>query len=807
MFKNYFKIAFRNIIKHKGYSFINISGLALGMACTILILLWVKDELNFDKYHEKADQIYRVGSQYRPTVDSRGAYTAPPMARAFLNDFPEVLQVVRLNLWQRNRLVNYKDKNFTEKGIILADASIFDVFTIPFIRGNPKTALTKPKTFVITQAIAKKYFGNEDPVGKVLTIDNNEEYLVTGVVENCPHNSHFYFDFIASLVTSESSSSDRWMSHCYFTYIVLQEGYPPSRLEAKFPDFIKRHYGPQFQKETGISIEEYFKDENKYYGYWLQPLSDIHLNADIHDNLKTKGDITYVYIFSIIALFILLIACINFMNLSTARAANRSKEIGLRKVLGSLKTQLVHQFLGESILLSFIALIIAVIIVEAVLPIFNSLSVRHLGLNLFSNFYILPGLLGATMLVGILAGIYPAFFLSAFRTVSVLKGKLSKSKKSSWLRSGLVIFQFSISIIILISTFVIYNQLKYLRDVKLGFDKEQVLVIHRAYALGKQREAFKQELLQNSDILTISNTNSLPGRHFDPNGHRLEGDPGYKEYTLHTMYGDYDFAKLLNLEMAGGRYFSKNIASDASAVVINETAVRELSLTDPIGKRFHKEFGGAKPGEFVTIIGVLKDYHFFSLHHKILPMVIRNLNESMGSYTSIRIDPGKTRESLNLIEDTWKKFTGGQPFEYSFLDEDFYNLYKKEQKTGQILLVFSILAIFIACLGLFGLISFTVEQRTREIGIRKVLGASVSGITALLSKETTKWVLFANIIAWPAAYFAMDKWLQNFAYRINIGIETFILSGSLALIIALLTVSYQSVKASAANPVDALKYE
>ncbi|MCK4782445.1 MAG: FtsX-like permease family protein, partial [Desulfobacteraceae bacterium] len=630
---------------------------------------------------------------------------------------------------------------------------------------------------------------------------------ITGVVENYPQNSHFQFDMIASLISQKGSRDPEWDGHCYFTYIVLQDGYPPSQLEAKFPDFIKRHYGPEIQDEMGISFEEYFDGKNNYYGYWLQPLVDIHLNANINDNLQKKGNIVYVYVFSMIAFFILLIACVNFMNLSTARGANRSKEVGIRKVMGSGKLRLVRQFLCESILLSFIALIIAVSIVEVVLPAFRNLTNRQLELNLFSNFHVLLCLLGLALFVGILAGSYPAFFLSAFQPAVVLKGKLESAVKSGWLRRWLVIFQFSVSIIIFIGTFVIYRQLKHVDDAQLGFNEEHVVVIHRAYALDQQTEAFKQELLQHSRILCISNTDTLPGRHFNPNGHRLESEPT-REYTLHTMYGDYDFVELLNLEMVAGRYFTQDYATDAtSAVVINETAVKKLGLADPIGKRFYKEFGGAKEGEFSTIIGVVNDFHFHSLHQEIHPMLIRPLTGQRSWFLSIRIRPENIKETLSLIKKTWKEFTIDQPFEYSFLDNDFQNLYKTEQRSGQIFAFFSILAIFIACLGLLGLASFTAVQRTKEIGIRKVLGASVSGIVLLLSKEFIKWVILANIIAWPIAYYAMDKWLQNFAYRINLGFGIFIISALSVFVVALITIGYQSVKAAISNPVDSLRYE
>jgi putative ABC transport system permease protein len=810
MFRNYLMVALRNLRRHKGYSFINIAGLSIGMACGILIAIFVFYEFSFDKHHEKARHIYRVGAQFGPSIDMRGAFSAPPMAQALLDDFPEIVHAARYSPWPRNYLVSIGEKKFLEKGIKYADASIFDVFTIPFIAGDPKSALSDPFTIVITEDIARKYFGDENPLGKSLNFeDRKEDYLITGVVKNCPGNSHFQFDMIASYISRPGSRDTSWMGHSLFTYVVLQEGVSPSQLEAKFPNFILRHYGPQFLAQTGTRYEDYLKDEKNYYGYFLEPLLDIHLRSDTNENLSLRGRIVYIYIFSIIAIFILLLACINYMNLSTARFSQRSKEVGIRKVLGSDKKQLVFQFVGESILFSFIALLLSILTVKAVLPAFSNLADRQLSFQLSSNVYLLPVLIGYALLVGVLAGSYPAFFLSTSQPAHTIKGSLYKKTQGNLvLRRVLVVLQFSITVFIFLGTFVISSQLKYVQNRKLGFDKEQIVVIHRAYSLGHQADAFKQELLKYPSILTVSNTDSLPGRHFDPNGHRLEGRLSTEEYTLYTMYGDQDFLKLLNLEIVEGRYFSRDIPTDAtSAVVINEEAVRELGLKEPIGKRFHKEFGGAKEGEFVTIIGVLKDFHFQSLHHEILPMIIRPLSEREWFYTSIKIRPENIKESLGLIEKTWGKLSGGQPFEYSFLDEDFNNLYRAEQRTGKISAIFFFLAIFLACLGLLGLVSFSVQQRTKEIGIRKVLGASVSRIIYLLSREVMILVIVSTFVASPVAYFAMSCWLQNFAFRIKMTAWMFILAAGAILFMAILTISYQAIKAAWANPADALKYE
>ena len=799
---NQVKIALRRIKRQKGYSFITFFGLAIGMACTILILLWVQDELSYDRFHFRSSQIYRI-TQVRGADRVKIAYTAAPMAEAMENDFPEVLRATRLSLWPSNLLVSTGDKQYLETGFIQADPDVFDVFNIPFMLGDPSTALAQPDNIVLTDDTAEKYFGENNPIGKILLVNKKREFLVTGVVENYPENSHFDFDVIIPLV----DKSTNWTDHSLFTYIVLQDNAPPSRLEAKFPDFIFRHWGPQFEHETGQNLRDHLKIDENYYGFWLQPLEDIHLKSrNVIDNSKTKGDIRYVYIFTIIASFILLIACINFINLSTARSVHRAKEVALRKVVGSNRSLLIRQLLVESAVMSCIAMVSALILVEIVLPSFNNLVGKKLSIGYAGDPRALAVLAGMTVLTGLLAGLYPAFAISSFSPISLLKGKLRSGTKGQMLRKGLVILQYTISIFILISTFTVYWQLTYLQNAKLGFDKEQVLVIHRGNHI-PQGETFMQELLTHPNVMCVSNTSSLPGRHFNMNSYRLEGSPSTERYTLFSMYADHRFAELLGLEMIEGRFFSDEIASDASSVVINETAVRRLGLTDPVGKRFHKEYGGAKEGEFTTIIGVVKDIHFHSLHDEITPMAFRYRKETGGFYTSVKLGTGNIRETLRFVGNTWKKFSQGQPFEYSFLDEDFDNLYRDEKKTGQILFLFASLSIFIACLGISGLASFLAENRIKEIGIRKVLGASTPGILMMLSKDFTKWVIVTNLFAWPLAYFAMNKWLQNFAYRISIHPWIFVMSGLIVFAVALITVSYQSIKAAVSDPVDSLRYE
>lgn len=804
MIRNYFKIALRNLTRFKGYSFINIIGLAVGLACVMLILLWVHGELSFDSHHENASRIYRVVVQFEQEGRS-GAYTPPPLAAALKKDFPEVQQVTRLSPWVFNCVVRHGDKTFLEKNIKGSDGSIFDVFTIPFVQGNPRTALSKPKSIVLTERMARKYFGSRNPLGQTISINDPKNiYEVTGVVKDCPQNTHFYFDFIGYSDWKTLS----WGSHCLFTYILLPENTDPAKLEAKLPAFLVRNMGAYIKQEYGVAINQYYDGKNHLYRLKLQPLKDVHLNAGVIDNTPNKGSYTIITIFSIIAFFILFIACINFINLSTARSSTRTKEVGLRKVMGSTRVMLIRQFLSEAILLCFTSSLLALLIVELVLPFYNQLIGRNLSTYLLSQPVFLLILLSASVLIGFLAGFYPAFSLSSFQPLAVLKSTLGTGSKRSGLRTALVVFQFAITIIIFLAMFVVFRQSVYVQNAGLGFNRDRILVIDRAYALGDRAKTFKNELLTNPDILCVSETDSLPGRHFDPTGHRLEGRPMSEEYTLHTMYSDSDYADLLDLKLVRGRFFSEDTASDTtSAVVINEAAVKKLGLENPVGKRFIKEFGNAKKGEFVTIIGVLRDFHFMSLHQQIEPMLIRNLGKNRGYYISVKLAGGHLNRMVKEIQKKWKQFTGDQPFVFSFLDEDFNNLYQAEIKTGKILGLFFVLSIFISCLGLLGLSAFMAEQRTREIGIRKVLGASIPGVIFLLTREAGKWVLLGSLIAWPIAWYAMHKWLQNFAFRITIEWWYFILSGIFGLVIALLTVSYQSIKAARANPVDSLRYE
>ncbi len=801
MFKSNFKIAFRNLIRFKAYSLINIFGLAIGIASCIIILLFVSDELGYDTYNKKADQIYRVHTHGKLLgSDLNMAVSPAPLGETMVDEYPEVISSTRL-MYNPNMLIRYNDNVFNETRFFWADSTIFEVFTMPFIQGNPFTALNQPHTVVLTKSLAKKYFGDEDPMDKIMNMEDGTPYTVRGVIEDCPSNSHFHYDMFAS-VASLGLQGTFWVSNNFYTYIVLKKGASAEELQAKLPEFSKKYAGPQLQELLGITYDDAVK-KGYAYEFIMQPLKDIHLHSHLDYEIEPNSDIRYVYIFSIIAGFVLLIACINFMNLTTARSSTRSREVGIRKVLGSNKAKLIRQFLTESVLLTFFAVLAAVVLVEVFLPAFSNIAGKELHTNYFENWLVIPGLFLTTLVVGFIAGSYPAFFLSSFQPVKVLKGKPSEGRRN-WLRSGLVVFQFAITIVLFACTFIVAGQMKFIQEKKLGFDKDHVLVIQRAWALENHADAFKDELMQSTKIISASNTDNLPGKLFGQTVFKPEDAPLSQQYPLAIMATDYNFAETLGLELSEGRYFSKDIISDSAAIILNENAVKFMEIKDPIGKRIIMP--GRTDNQYFTIIGVLKDFHYESLHQQIRPLAIF-YNKGQTAYLPVRIKPANISATISLIEDEWKKFVPGKPFEYFFLDEDFNKLYQSEMKTGQIFSAFSVLAIFIACLGLFGLTAFTVERRIKEIGIRKVLGASISTIVFLISKEFLKWVLIANLIAWPVAYYFMNEWLQNFAYRNEITLWAFIFSGIIALVIALITISSQTIKAATANPVKSLRYE
>lgn len=783
MIKNYLKITLRNLRKHKGYSFINITGLAVGMASTIMILLWVQDELSFDRFHRNADRIYRITDYEKYSNGEEVTFTMnPPALAATLKDeYPEIVEAVRVRKLS-NAVIQYGDKCFGEDGILFADPSFLKIFSFPLVNGNIENALVNPQSIVITEKIALKYFGKEHPVGKIIRVDNRLNFLITGVMKDVPTNSHLKFDFVVSFETIKEFGFpiEGWNSFAYTTYVLLAKKSDYRQVSKKIAGLIKT------------------KQEDAIATLSLQPLPDIHLHSGNMWGIGGTGDIKYVYIFTLIAVFILLLACINFMNLTTARASNRAKEVGLRKVVGADRKDLIKQFFSESILFALLSLLIAIILVVEALPFYNMLSGKDLGLDIQKNQIIVILLVGITIITGLVSGSYPALFLSAFKPISVLKGVLRSGNKSSLIRKILVSFQFSLTIVLIIGTIIINRQLNFIRIQRLGFDKDQVLCLKLPGKLNQKIDLICTELLKNQQVVEMSAVSSPPAQiRRSTNVSEWEGRQTDDQFLMYMMSADFDFLNTMGISMAQGRYFSRKFPADTSTgIVINEAAVRAMNMENPIGKKLFD----------LKIIGVVKDFHFASLHSRIGPLVIYyNPNEIQNLL--IKVKPDDFSQNIKSIEHAWNRVVPGFPFEYSFLDEQIDLLYKAEQRVGKVINTFSILALFIACLGLFGMASFTAEQRTKEVGIRKVHGATVPGIVMLLSREFTRYVLFANIAAWPIAYYAMNKWLQDFAYRIDITIWPFLLAGLAAFIIALLTVSWQAIRAAMANPVEALRYE
>lgn len=806
MLKNYFKIAARSLLRNKAFTAINIFGLAAGIATCLVIVLFIQDELSYDKYNDKADQIVRItfhGKMKGQTINE--STVMPPVAQAAKAEFPEVKEATRLRR-AGSPIMSYGEKSFKEDAFAYVDSNFFQVFTLPLIEGDAKTALLEPNNIIITTDIAKKYFGDSDPLGKTLTVkSSNSLFKVAGVIKPVPNNSHFKLDFFASMSGFEGSRSTSWMESEFYTYFVLPAGYNYKNLEAKLPQLVDKYMGDQMQQAFGMSLQQ-FRNTGNDVGFSLQRLTDIHLHSNFAFDLKPAGDIRYLYLFGAIAIFMLLIACINFMNLSTAGASKRAKEVGIRKVMGSLKTQLIRQFLVESILISSLSLLVAIVLVYAFLPYFNEISGKELGFHLSQTFWLIPALIGIGLITGILAGSYPAFYLSSFKPVAVLKGRFSNSRQNSFFRNGLVVFQFFISISLIVGTTIVYNQLEYIQTKKLGYDKNQVMVLPEMWLLGDKQEVFKQRLLQDSRVVSVSTSGYVPAG--DSYNNNFFVSPGGKssEMIKTLRYDvDYDYISTLGMELVAGRNFSRSFGTDSSAVILNETAAMTFGWeSNGIGKVLtHRDNDGTV--KMLNVVGVVKDFHFKSLHEKIAPLVM-----VLGQGASTMIIKTKTGDVSGLIsymDKEWKSLKAEAPMAYSFLDDRFNNTYMAEQKTAKLLGVFALLTILVACLGLFGLSTFTAEQRVKEIGIRKVLGATESGIVALLTKDFLKLVAISFIISVPFAWWMMSKWLQDFAYRIDISIWVFVMAAGVAILITLITVSFKAIRAAVANPVRSLRAE
>ena len=789
MLFNYLKITFRNIKRHKAFSLINIAGLGIGLAISIFILLWVRDELSYDRFHENSETIYRVYEQW---VTSQGAInpaasTPYPLGPALRDNYPEVVESMHLSIQYRN-LVAYKEKRFYEDRFAFVDDNFYTLFSFPLIKGNPETVLKELNSLVLSQSIAKKYFGIEDPMGKILTVNAEHDFIITGIMQDIPHNSHIQFGFVGNFENLIADGwTKRWVDHQYYTYLRLSPDTDMEAFSAKIKTFINDN-----QKDpTTIHIA-------------LQSLEDIHLRSHFDFDLggTSQGKALYIYIFTLVAIMVLSIACINFMNLTTAKAANRAKEIGIRKVSGASKNHLIKQFMGESLFMSALAFFFSLIFVVFLLPLFNQVTGKNFTTgSLFSGTMIFV-FLGLTIITGLLAGSYPAVYLSAFRPSQVLKGKLRAGAKTRYFRRALVVVQFSLSVILLMGTMAIRNQLTYMQNKNLGIKKDNIVYIEMRGKLLDDYTAFRNELTSIPDIVNVTTSSSRPSRiSGGTTGVDWEGRTPDQRIHWTVMSVGFDYIDTFGLEVIEGRGFSKDFATDTDkAYIINETGAKALGFESAVGKRFNLwETEG-------SIIGVVRDFHMKSLHEKIAPLIMK-VHPSWDSFIFMRIRTEHIKDVMAQVARTHQNINPEYPFTFSFLDKEYEGLYRSEERTEKLFQYFSILAIFISCLGLFGLSSFMAEQRTKEIGIRKVFGANVPNILVQLLRDFTKWVLCANLIAWPIGYFAMLQWLKNFAYRTDWDWRVFIFSGLGTLIIAAATVGYKSLKAATANPIDSLRYE
>lgn len=802
MIRNLIKTAFRNLLKNKGFTAINVFGLTLGLATFLLILFYVADELSYDRYNLKADRIYRINSNVKYGGNTNSfAITPAPLANALVNAYPEVEQATKL-IQASNIQFKKGTQKLPENKSIYAESSLFDVFTLPMVAGQPKNCLSEPKSIVISERAALKYFNKTDVVGQYLTLVNgNVNYKITGVIKNMPSQSHFNYDFFLSRSAEDMKADTDWNSFDYNTYVVLKKGTNATAFGKKVEKLIRHHFGEQ----NYANMEK----GGNYVRFDLTPLTDIHLRSNRQYELGINSSITFVYVFSAIALFVLLIACVNFMNLSTARSANRAREVGIRKVLGSSRKSLIAQFLSESILITLFASLLAVLAAWALLPLFDRLSGKELSLSLHLLVWLIPLVLTIVVIVGVLAGSYPAFYLSAFQPIKVLKGKIASGFKGSIFRNSLVVFQFSISIFLIIGTLVIYNQLHYIQQKDLGFNRKQVLIVKNVQVMSDPK-SFKQEVKQLSGVENTTLSGYLPTNIVRQPDYIFKNKDGSAKDALYTEKWtvDADYLNTMEMKIAWGRNFSAQLASDSSGLIINQVAAARLGYyNEPIGKKLF--FPGQQNGKTVMkeyhIIGVLKDFNFSSLRDNITP-VIMMLGSDNGAL-SVRTSDTDMNLFVAKVQSLWERLSPNQQFEYSFMDQDFNAAYQTETRTGSLFLIFTVLAIVIAGLGLFSLAAYAAEQRTKEISIRKVLGASVSAITTLLSKDFIRLIVIAIAIASPLAWFAMHKWLEGFAYRQDIQWWVLVSAATLSIIIAFITISFQSIKAALANPIDSLRNE
>jgi len=806
MLKNLIRLSLRSFKRQRVYIVINILGLSIGIACSLLIALYVINEAGYDKFNTKRDRIYRtilngkIGGQ-EITASSSPAIMGPTMVK----EFPEIEDFLRMNN-NGPTVLEFNSQTFTEDHLVEADSSFFNFFSIPVLKGDLKNLLNAPRKVVLSESTAKKIFGNENPIDKPIKIGSDTvRYIITGVFADVPHNSHFEANVISSFITNPRSKNPTWMSNSFSTYLLLKPNTSYKTVDAKFPALMQKYVGPEIQQYTGISLDDFIEQGNKY-RFYLQNLTDIHTDTTIQQDFKAPIDPKYLTIFGSIAILIVLIAAINFMNLSTAQASRRAKEVGIKKVGGSTTGMLIAQFLFESFILTFVSLILSIIFIKVTLPYFNNLLGANLALNLFASWYAIPSLILFALFVGFLSGAYPALFLSSFNPYEVLKGSVQNSTRNGRLRRLLVVFQFAVSILLIVGTLIMYRQIKYMLNKDLGFNKEQLIVINRAGALGTKMKSFKEIVKNIPGVVNISSSTAIPGRTNNNNGYMMEGRKD-ETFLMATSWVDYNFLDTYGMTLTSGRSFNESFTSDKDACIINETARKDFNVTD-IDKTRFMEPGDSGKVNYLPVIGIVKNFNFESLRNPIGPYILKLQNDNMlWGYITVRLSPHNYSKTISAIEDKWKEFVSNNPLQYYFLDADFELMYKQEKQNAQMAVIFSILAIFIASLGLFGLTSFTVEQRTKEIGVRKAMGSSVAGICVVISKEIVILVSVSALIAWPVVYYWSGNWLENFYYKINPGIFTFVTGLAIALGIAILTISYRVLKAARVNPARSLTYE
>ena len=806
MLNNLLKHSIRSFKRQRSYIIINILGLSIGIACSLLIALFVLNEMSFDKFNVKKDRLYRmvlngkIGGQ-----EITACYSASVIGPTMVKEVPEVEDFLRMNNIGPTT-VEYENQTFTDDHIVEADSSFFNFFTIPLIKGDAASVLNAPRKAVLSLSTAKKMFGNINPIDKTIKIGSDTlRYTITGVMQDVPENSHFDASIITSFMTNPGSKNPTWLSNSFSTYLLLRPNSTAKAVDDKLPGMIAKYVGPELQKYMGVTIDDFVKKGNKY-RFYLQKLTDIHIDPSVQHMFKAPIDPKYLKIFGSIAILIVLIAAINFMNLSTAQAARRAKEVGIKKIGGSTRGMLITQFLSESFILSFCALLIALVIIKLSIPYFNNLLGSRLSLGLFDSWLTIPALLIFTVIVGFLAGSYPAFYLSSFNPYEVLKGEVKNSMKNGNLRKGLVIFQFTISILLIIGTLVMYRQINYMLNKDVGFSKEQLIVINRADALGPRIKSFKEAVKEIPGVINIASSTAVPNRNNNDNGYGIEGRKD-ENFLMQTNWVDYDYLDTYKMTLADGRFFSEAYTTDKTACLVNESVIKNFSIKDFANTRFMVP-GDSGKMEYVPIIGVVKNFNFESLRNPIQPYIMRFKRDGIyWGYISVRLSGQNISATISALQNKWKEFIPNNPLQYYFVDADFREMYNQEKQNAQMAVIFSILAIFIAALGLFGLTSFTVEQRTKEIGVRKAMGSSIAAIYMVISQEVIILVSVSALIAWPLIYYIARKWLENFYYRIDLGVFSFIAGLTIALGIAVLTISYRIIRAARVNPAQSLKYE